>query len=175
MPDQGNQIIEHYQFANREQWTQALQQKPNPTWLKTRDLGSKKSTYLPLGLQQALADKFFRECDVKDEHYSVVANEILCTVRISILPDYPNSEHRIISGTGAKPIQMDQGKLPSSFPSGKKSNALEYCAPAARAAAISNALTTFANIFGRNLSRDMQNDFSFIRTQPKTENNDNKS
>ena len=160
------QIVEVYQYKDRESWIQALQKSPPDSWIKSRELGvGKKSKYIPLGIQQALADKFFRECDVVEEHYQVIVNEILCTVKISILPDYPYSEHRFITGTGSKPIQMDSGNSASKFPLGKKTNALEYNAPAARAAAMSNAFTTFANLFGRNLSREMATNFSLIRNK----------
>ena len=159
------EIKQTYQFESRESWIQALQMEPNSSWIKERELGgSKISKYVPLPIQQALADKFFRECDVIEEKYSLVVNEILCTVKMSILPDYPYSEHRIITGTAAKPVQQNSGSTASGFPNGKKSNALEYNAPASRAAAISNALTTFGNVFGRNLSRDIKTGFSFIRT-----------
>ena len=172
MDKKEEEIEKKFQFENHESWTQQLQPEPNPSWIKTRDLGAgKKSTYIPLPIQQALADKFFREFDVFEENYQLIANEILATVRISILPDYPHSDHRIISGTAAKPIQQNQGTPASSFPQGKKTNGLEYNAPAARASAISNALTTFANVFGRNLSRDIKNNFSFIKD--KTEENGN--
>ena len=165
-----NEIIEIFQYPERESWIQALQKSPPDSWIKTRELGGgKTSKYIPLGIQQALADKFFRECDVVEENYQVIVNEILCTVKISILPDYPYSEHRFITGTGSKPIQMDSGSTASKFPIGKKTNSLEYNAPAARAAAMSNAFTTFANLFGRNLSREMQSNFSLIRN--KTEEN----
>lgn len=168
-----SEIKEIFQFENREKWLQALQSEPNDSWVKNRELGNgKKSTYVPLPIQQALADKFFRECDVIDEKYSVITNEILCTVKLSVLPDYPYSEHRIITGTAAKPIQQNQGSSASTFPNGKKTNALEYNAPAARAAAISNALTTFANLFGRNLSREIKAGFSFIRNKEDETTND---
>lgn len=155
-----------FQFKDRESWIQALQNEPNEGWVKERVLGGgKTSHYVPLPIQQALADKFFRECDVIEEKYQVIVNEILCTVKICILPDYPDSEHRYITGTAAKPIQQDQGSFASSFPNAKKPNALEYNAPASRSAAISNAFTTFGNIFGRNLSREIKTGFSFIRNK----------
>ena len=65
-----------------------------------------------------------------------------------------------MTGVAAKPIQQDKDMSASSFPVGKKVNALEYNTPATRSAAVSNALTNFANIFGRNLNRDVRNDYS---------------
>jgi hypothetical protein len=87
----------------------------------------------------------------------------MCTVKIQFLANYPNSEHRYMTGTGAKPIQQSSGSIASSYPDGKITNATEYNSPAARAAALSNALTTFANVFGRNLGRDTKNGFTFIK------------
>lgn len=161
-----NEVIELFQYKDRESWIQAIQKEPHPSWVKERDLGGgKKSKFVPLGIQQALADKIFRECDIIKEDYQVVINEVICTVTIQILPDYPYSEYRKITGTAAKPIQTDSGSTASKFPIGKKTNALEYNAPSARAAAIANALTTFGNIFGRNLNRDLSSNFSFIRNK----------
>lgn len=154
-------IQTHYSFTSFDEWRKALNKAPNDKWLKKRNLGGdKKSTYVPLFVQQALADLFFREFDVVSEEYTVIANEILCVVKITFLPDYPDSEHRFMTGVAAKPIQQDKDMSPSSFPVGKKTNALEYNSPATRSAAVSNALTNFANIFGRNLNRDVRNDYS---------------
>ena len=143
-----------HNFPDRESWLAALNAAPNNSWTQQRSLGgNRKSTYLPIQYQQALQDIFFDEFDVIDEKYTVIVNEILCTVKCSGLPSYPNSEHRVFTGSGAKPIQVDSGSFPHRFPRGKKTNAVEYNAPAARSSAISNALSTIGNVFGRNLGR----------------------
>lgn len=143
-----------HKFKNRKEWRAALDKAPNDGWIQKRTLGGGKSSqYVPIPVQQALADIFFDEFDVFDEQYMQIENEILCTVKIQILPSYPHSEHRVISGSGAKPIAARSGSKVENFPAGKITNSLEYCAPNARASAISNALDTFANIFGRNLGR----------------------
>lgn len=153
--------ILNYYFADIESFKSALNKAPSKGWIKSRSLGgSKSSKYVPLFVQQAVADKFFRECDVISEEYQVIVNEILCVVKLSILPDYPDAEHRYITGVASKPIQMDSGASTAKFPLGKKTNAVEYNAPAAKSAAISNALTTLGNIFGRNLNRDVRDDYS---------------
>jgi hypothetical protein len=155
------EIKTNYNFDSFDSWREALQKSPNENWLKERKIGSgKTSKYLPLFIQEALVSLFFREFDVVDQDYKVIANEIVFSVKISFLGDYPNSEHSFMTGIAAKPIQQDSGTSASSFPLGKKVNALEYNAPAARSAAISNALTTYANLFGRNVNRDIRNDYS---------------
>lgn len=157
-----------HNFKNREEWRKALNKAPNDGWIQKRTLGGGKSSqYVPIPVQQALADIFFDEFDVFDESYTQIENEIICTVKIQILPSYPNSEHRVISGTGAKPISARSGSKPEDFPKGKIANALEYQAPNARSSAISNALDTFANIFGRNLGRAVSAGYNMSEKKKK--------
>ena len=144
---------EQFNFPDRQAWQAALNKAPQDNWIKERNLGRSKSHYIPIAIQQAVADIFFNEFDVFEEKYTPIINEVLCTLKISVLPSYPNAEHRIISGTGVKPIQCSSGSTPEKFPRGKITNSLEYNAPAARSGAIGNALATFGNIFGRNLGR----------------------
>ena len=170
-----NEVKTFYQFKSFDEWRAALNKAPNDKWVKERGLsGSKKSKYIPLFIQQALADVFFREFDVIDEKYIVVANEIICTIKISFLADYPDSEHRFMTGVAAKPIQQDAGVSASGFPIGKKTNALEYNTPAARSASVSNALTNFGNVFGRNLNREVRNNYS-IEGKKQKEDESNES
>lgn len=145
------ETIEYYQFASRKEWIEKLQEAPSASLVKTRQLGQgKTSRYVPLGIQEALSDMFFRECDLIENVLEVYNNQAVVRVKLSILPNYPNAEHRIISGIGAKVIS-------------KAGNSLEYGAPSSQAAAKSNALTNFGNIFGRNLNRDFSDGFSFIK------------
>lgn len=157
-------------FKTKQDWKDALNKAPNDGWVKSRSLGlGKSSQYIPIPIQQALADVFFEEFDVFEEHYTQIENEILCTVKISCLPSYPNSEHRIISGTGAKPISAKSGSLVHKFPQGKITNSLEYCAPNARTSAIGNALATFGNVFGRNLGRAVSTGYNMSSKKRKDE------
>ncbi|MES2287283.1 MAG: hypothetical protein V4547_16445 [Bacteroidota bacterium] len=145
--------LKHF-FKDLEDYKSFLNKAPKKSWTKTRDLsGGRKSTYLPFPYQQALADKIFREFDVIREHYDLFVNEMMCTVTIQYLPDYPHAEQRIMTGTAFKPAMMEAGSAASKFPVGKITNSLEYNGPNARSAAISNALMTLGNVFGRNLSR----------------------
>jgi hypothetical protein len=168
------EVEEYFHFKDYKEWFEALQEAPNPTWIKKRALGSKESRYMPIFLQTALADLFFKEFDVVEEKWGVVVNEIVFTVKIQFLPSYPFSEHRYMTGTGAKPIQQSSGNPASLFPEAKLTNACEYNAPSARTAAISNALTTFANIFGRNLGRDVVDGFSFSKKKEEDKKEEDK-
>ena len=159
---------EQFNFADKQAWKKAIDAAPNSGWVESRNLGgSKKSKYVPIAIQQALGDIFFDEINVIEENYKVIVNEVLCTVKISALPSYPNSEYQSFTGTGSKPVQTNAGSVVHKFPLGKKTNALEYNAPAARAAAITNALTTKGNVFGRNLGRAVSIDFNFRSREDK--------
>lgn len=152
-----NEKVEEYRFKNHKEWFQAMQEAPNPKWIKSRSLsGTKTSRYVPLGIQEALADLFFREVDVIDNIVEVYNGQILVRIKLSILPNYPNSEHRIISGVGAKVVT-------------KAGNSLEYGAPSAQSAAKSNSLTNFANIFGRNLNREFADNLSYVKAKEQVE------
>lgn len=161
--------VEEFYFANRKDWKIAVAKAPNEKWLKERGLGgSRKSTYLAIERQEAVADVIFAEWSCFENNFHIVSNEILCTVKLQVLPNYPNAEHIILAGVASKPIQCDSGALPYRFPRGKKTNALEYNAPASRSSAISNALSSFGNVFGRNLGRDdVSTNYSLNTEAPK--------
>lgn len=157
--DKDGEIEEHYSFKNRKDWHEALQESPNADMTMSRSLGSgKNSVYVPITIQEAMADVFFLECDIIEEkieiYNHVVGKEhnsqIILHLKLQILPNYPHSEHRVISGIASKMIQQ-------------KKTSLEYNSPAAQSSAKSNALTNFANIFGRNLNRNFNNNYSFTR------------
>jgi hypothetical protein len=168
MEDNKKPTKETFNFKSKEDWKDAINKAPNESWVKSRTLGGGKSSqYIPIPIQQALADIIFDEFDVVDEKYKQIENEILCTVKISCLPSYPNAEHRIITGTGAKPIAAKSGSLVHKFPQGKIPNSIEYCAPNARTSAIGNALATFGNVFGRNLGRAVSTGFNMSKNKKK--------
>jgi len=154
--------IELYRYKDIEGYKLALSATPSSNWLKERALGGgKTAAYEPIEIKQALADRIFRSWEVCEEKYMNVLNEIVCTVKITALPDYPEAEHILFTGSASKPVQCDKGAVVHEFPKGKKANALEYCLPAVRSEAIGNALETLGNLFGRNVARSVGNDFGF--------------
>lgn len=161
MEEKPNQV---HNFKNREEWQTAINKAPASVLIKTRSLGAgKSSSYLPIEYQQALQDVFFDEFDIIDEKYQVIFNEIICTVKCQGVPSYPGADFRIFTGSGSKPIQCNAGSVVEKFPKGKKTNALEYNLPAARTTALSKALETVGNIFGRNLGRAVEADYNMVQ------------
>lgn len=163
------QKIETYKFKDLQSFKAALDKAPQPNWCKKRTAGNYESIYMPLFRQQALADIMFREWLVIDEKYGTILNEVQCTVKIQALPDYPDAEHWFFTGSASKPIQCDANSTASKFPIGKKSNALEYNLPAVRGAAMSTAFSTIGNVFGRNLARETNNNYSLTKEKKKEE------
>ena len=165
-----SEIIEYYRYKDIEEYKLALTANPSASWLKERGLGGGKSAaYEPIEVKQALADRIFRNWEVCEEKYMNVLNEIVCTVKITALPDYPGGDHILFTGSASKPVQCDSGSKVDQFPKGKKANALEYCLPAVRSEAIGNALETLGNLFGRNVARSVSNDFGFSVKYKKEE------
>ena len=160
---------EDFNFKDKESWRTAINAEPNSSWIKERGIGrGKKVPYVPIEVKQSLQDVFFDEFDVVDAKFEVIVNEIICTVKISALPSYPNSEYRNISGSASKPIQCSSGSSPNKFPLGKITNSLEYNLPAVRSSAISNALETIGNVFGRNVARSVSNGYNMVEKMNKS-------
>lgn len=134
--------METYRFKNLEEFKIALETEPPEGWIKKRELGgTRESLFIPISVMESNADLIFREWHVIEEKPLSVSNGVGFTVKIQALPDYTGAELIFFTGSGAVPFQ-DQVK-----------NSVEYCFPAARTRAISNALGELGNIFGRNISR----------------------
>ena len=162
---------ELYRFKDFEAYKLALTREPQTGVLKSRSLGGgRTSTYIPVESVETTADLFFREWNVVDEKYMNVLNEIVCTVKIQALPDYPGADYETFTGSGSKPIQCAKNSKTELFPQGKLTNALEYCLPAVRSEAIVCAFETKGNIFGRNVNRNSSNGFGFDLTYKREEN-----
>ncbi len=164
------ELTKKYRFKDEETYKQTLNMAPDGAYIKSRELGGgRKSKYLPLFEQQAIADFFFDNWNIIQEDSKLVINEIVVTVKLQYQPSYPGADIFVATGSASKAVQASKGSDVALFPKGKLTNSLEYCLPAARAAAISNALTSLGNIFGRNLNRDTKNNYSKQAKQNKDE------
>ena len=147
---------ESYKFKNRQEYIKVLDSTMPDKYIQSRSLGaSGVHKYLPQVIKEAIADDIFYSWNVIDENYTIITNELLCTVKIAYQPNYPDASEYICTGSAATPIQMESQSKISDFPLKKKKNALEYNAPSVRTEAIGNAFNLLGNIFGRNLSRKL--------------------
>ena len=166
-----------FTFSNREEFLKAIDDVLPESYTQSRDLGAGKvHQYYATAIQEAVADNVLHYWHVTDEQYTLIANEIVCTVRITYMPSYPDAEEYMCTGSAATPIQMDSGANITDFPAKKKTNALEYNLPSVKSKAIGNALAGLGNIFGRNLSRKINKNQSVpknftLRSHGKTEIN----
>ena len=142
-----------YVFKSRTEYFGALDSVLPDDYVQRRDTPSGVYRYVPAPVKEALADKFFQYWNVIDEDYTLIANELVCTVKLAYQPSFPGADELFCTGSAAVAIQMSSGASVKDFPGAKKTNALEYNLPSSRIEAISNALGTLGNVFGRNLSR----------------------
>lgn len=151
------EVIEH-NFKNMQAYLLALNTPLPETYKKSRDIPTGKHYYYPAPIKEATADAMFHYWNVIDEKYSLLANELLCTVTLQYMPDYPGAFEQTCTGSAAVPVQMDANANVADFPAKKKKNALEYNVPSVRSEAIGNALNGLGNCFGRNVGRKISKD-----------------
>jgi len=146
---------EIFKFSTREEYLQALDAVLPEKYEQTRKLGGNKThTYLPTAIQEAVADDIFHYWNVEIiSDPVVIINEVILKVKICFSPSYPDAGEFTVAGIAAQPIQQIKGSDASKFPTGKVLNALEYNLPSLKSRAVGNALESLGNIFGRNISR----------------------
>lgn len=146
---------DQYRFKNRAEFIKAMDSVLPEEYIQKRDIGSKVHVYYPAAIKEAVADSFFQYWNIVDEKYTILVNEIVCTVKIAYMPAYPGADELFCTGSAATPIQMAKDSIVSDFPAKKKLNALEYNLPSVLSEATSKALGRLGNIFGRNLDRKL--------------------
>ena len=156
-----------HRFESMQAYIEALNTPLPEKYKASRDLPTGKYSYYPIHVKEALADAMFHYWNVISENYSLIANEILCTVTLQYLPDYPDSFEQTCTGSAASPVQMDKEAKIMDFPAKKKKNALEYNVPSVKSEAIANALGGLGNCFGRNVGRSVSEGFNFKNIKPK--------
>lgn len=142
-----------HHFETMQDYIRALNTPLPEGYKKFREITTGKHFYYPAPIKEATADVMFHYWNVINENYSLLANELLCTVTIQYLPDYPGAFEQTCTGSAAVPVQMDSGSFVKDFPAKKKKNALEYNVPSVKSEAIGNALNGLGNCFGRNVGR----------------------
>lgn len=151
---------EQYRFKTRAEFIKAMDSILPEEYIQERSIGSKKHRYYPAPIKEAVADSFFQYWNIVDEKYTILVNEIVCTVKVAYMPAYPGADELFCTGSAATPIQMDANSKVSDFPTKKKLNALEYNLPSVISEATSKALGRLGNIFGRNLDRKLNKNTS---------------
>ena len=149
---------EQYRFKNRAGFIKTLDSVLPKEYIQERKIGSKIHCYYPAPIKEAVADSIFQYWNIVDEKYTILVNEIVCTVKIKYMPAYPGADELFCTGSASTPIQMDANSKVNDFPAKKKINALEYNLPSVISEATSKALGRLGNVFGRNLDRKLSKD-----------------
>lgn len=138
---------------------QLLNQKPKKEWVKVNPY-SNNSQYLPIERIEFLLRKFYLDHRIEVKDIKNMFNGIVCSVRIHLLTE---DGWTFTDGVGASQIQTKKGTSPADL-ANINNNAIEMCAPKARAEAIKNAAKSLGRIFGADLNR--KEDIDYLTLQP---------
>lgn len=127
--------------------------QPKPEWVKQNPFAN-NSNYLPVGIIEYLLTSIFIKWRVEVKELSVMANSVVVTVRLHVL-DPVTGEWDWQDGVGASPIQTAKGAAATDF-SKVNTAAVQMAAPAAETYAFKDAAEKFGRLFGKDLNRKDQ-------------------
>lgn len=122
---------------------------------------AKNTKYVPISyIEMKLDELFFDGWNLEIKSYELVLNSIVVSVRITGLNPATGREF-YRDGIGSKAIQLNSNSKPMDI-SNIKSNGLELAFPAAKAQAFKNAAQSIGKVFGRDISREIQDEYNPI-------------
>lgn len=137
-------------------YKEILSRKPAKSIVRYHKFG--KFNYLPITAVERLLDGLFAGWKVEMLREGQVANGFYVVVRLTA--NIPNSTKQLVSeGIGFAEFQTSKGAAPTDFTK-LIQGAGVLAIPRARAEAIKNAAKSFGNLFGRNLTRDDENEIA---------------
>ena len=145
-----------------------LSVKPEQGNIKLNKLAN-NSKYLPISfVENQLDEIFFGAWEIKDFHYQVVANEIIGSLQLRYFhPIFKTWIER--TGCGAVQIQMKSkekgGDGDITNVRNKITNTLEKDFPHLKAECIKNAARSIGKIFGRDLNREFEDEYTPLTDQ----------
>lgn len=141
-----------------------LNQPPPAEWLKEHPMISGYK-YLPIQRVEYLLTRIFGKWWVEVRQIQVVANSVVCTVRLYVVNPI-TKETEWNDGIGAAPIQTDKNAGAMDW-NHAKSDGVMKAAPAAESYAVKDAAEKFGKLFGKDLSRKDQIWYDSLLKQPK--------
>lgn len=148
-----------------------VNQPPPDSWLATHPM-IQGYRYLPIERVEYLLTKVFGDWSVEIRDSKVIANSMVVVVRLHVT--HPITKKEIWQdGIGAAPIQTDKGAGAMDW-NAAKSDGVQKSAPSAETYAIKDAAEKFGKIFGKDVSRKNQMDYTGLLKQPviKPESNE---
>jgi hypothetical protein len=134
-----------------------LNQQVPQQWVKDHPF-ARNVKYISIGKVEFLLTRIFQEWKVEVMDYKQVFNSVTCHIRLH----YRNpltGEWSYHDGVGAMGIQTDAGKAASDL-SAIKSDAVMKALPAAKSYAIKDAAEHLGKLFGRDLNRKDEPEFT---------------
>jgi hypothetical protein len=134
-----------------------LNKKPAKDWVKQHPMLSAVK-YLPIGTVETLMDKLFTEWRVEVISFQALFQSVAVHVRIHYVNPV-TGEWSYTDGLGAVGMQTDKGKSAADL-AAIKQDAIMKALPAAKSYAIKDAVHHLGDIFGRNLNRDGEQEYT---------------
>lgn len=131
--------------------------QPKAEWVKQNPFAN-NSNYIPIGIIEYLLTSIYIKWRVEVKEIVVIANSVVVTVRLYLL-DPITGEWDWQDGVGASPIQTAKGAAATDF-SKVNTSAVQMAAPAAETYAIKDAAEKLGKLFGKDLNRKEQIDYS---------------
>jgi hypothetical protein len=156
-------------MAACQQFQQQLQKRPPQTSVLTYDFAGEKFQYLPISyLEKSLNKYFFGMWQWEITESKIVVNEFVVTGNLKVLHPV-TGVWLTYSGIGSSPIQQDKGSSVSEFINTKKVKALTMGAPKANIEAFKNACKRIGKLFGQDLNRKFEEDYTPFNIKPLNE------
>lgn len=139
---------------------------PHPTATKEvfNSQGQKEKVpveYMPIAIVEYLLTSLFIKWKPEILKSEVMANSIVITVRVHVLNPI-TMEWEWADGIGAAPMRTNKGASATDF-SQVQSSAVQTGAPAAKSYAIKDACECFGKIFGKDINRAAEMDYTHMQ------------
>jgi hypothetical protein len=145
-------------FKNREGYREAMASAPPEGSFHERAVGGgNMSRYVPIQVQEALADTVFESWHVTDIDSEIFNGYIKTKVKIKYLPSFPDAEEMIVCGLAITPYAGKKDGLDS-----KQAGILVGAIAIGVQDGKRNALKGLGNLLGRNAARGVKDDFRII-------------
>lgn len=153
-----NTLLSEEKIKSIEQFNQKLNENPPKDEIQVNSMAN-NSKYLPISFVQTKLDEIFLGMwSFKMEHCQVIANEIIGYGSLELVN--PVTGMKITrSGSAAVVIQQSKDSAITDF-SSKIKNTLVKDFPHLQAECIKSAAKTLGKVFGRDLNRKFQDDYS---------------
>jgi hypothetical protein len=157
LPKLDDLYTDKQEIANINELNKILNSDPLPGWIKLNPFAD-NAPYIPIERIEWLLIRIYVKYRVEIKEVKLIANSISVTVRLHVL-DPITGEWDWNDGTGAAPLQTAKGAGAIEFDK-IKGSAVQMGAPSAESFAVKDAAEKFGKIFGKDIGRKENLDYS---------------